>query len=142
MAERFVPLESRVLATMRTTRGWKKNRLAVALGMTAGTLYAYESGDSTMGFHSDSVGELEPRTGIAIVSLGAERRITFQYKRGKKEEFHYLLKSGSLLYMSPEIQQARLAGSSRLRGKCRSACPRLTGSSPSGMPLRVRPCSS
>jgi alkylated DNA repair dioxygenase AlkB len=65
----------------------------------------YESGDSTMGFHSDSIEELVPGTGVAIVSLGAERHIMFQYKRGKKEEFEYLLKNGSLLYMSPEIQQ-------------------------------------
>jgi alkylated DNA repair dioxygenase AlkB len=65
----------------------------------------YASGDSTMGFHSDSTEELVPGTGIAIVSLGSERHITFQYKRGQKEEFRYLLKSGSLLYMSPEIQK-------------------------------------
>jgi tetratricopeptide (TPR) repeat protein len=32
---------------MRTTRGWKKNRLAAALGMQPGTLYEYERGDAT-----------------------------------------------------------------------------------------------
>jgi alkylated DNA repair dioxygenase AlkB len=64
----------------------------------------YESGESTMGFHSDSTEELTEGTGVAIVSLGARRSITFQYKRGTKEEFDYPLVSGSLLYMSPQIQ--------------------------------------
>jgi alkylated DNA repair dioxygenase AlkB len=58
-----------------------------------------------MGFHADSTAELAEGTGIAIVSLGARRSITFQYKRGAKEEFEYPLVSGSLLYMSPEMQQ-------------------------------------
>lgn len=40
-----------------------------------------------------------------MVSLGAERSITFQYKRGKKEEYSYLLSSGSMHYMPLELQQ-------------------------------------
>lgn len=47
MEERSVPLESRVLAVMRTARWWKKNRLAQALGWKPGTLYDYESGKDT-----------------------------------------------------------------------------------------------
>jgi alkylated DNA repair dioxygenase AlkB len=46
-----------------------------------------------------------PNTGIAIVSLGAERDITFQVKRGTKDEFQYRLPSGSLLYMAADLQQ-------------------------------------
>jgi alkylated DNA repair dioxygenase AlkB len=65
----------------------------------------YESGEATMGFHSDSIVELVAGTGIAIVSLGAERHITFQYKRGTKTEFEYRLASGSLLYMPAQLQQ-------------------------------------
>jgi alkylated DNA repair dioxygenase AlkB len=65
----------------------------------------YASGEATMGFHSDSIEELVAGTGVAIVSLGAERCITFQYKRGQKDEFEYRLASGSLLYMPPQIQQ-------------------------------------
>jgi alkylated DNA repair dioxygenase AlkB len=65
----------------------------------------YPTGVATMGFHSDSTAELTVGTGIAIVSLGARRSITFQYKHGAKEEFEYPLMSGSLLYMSPELQQ-------------------------------------
>ena len=65
----------------------------------------YPNGDATMGFHSDSTTELEIGTGIAIVSLGSERILTFQYKRGEKQEFEYPLPGGSLLYMSQEVQQ-------------------------------------
>lgn len=66
----------------------------------------YESGESTMGFHSDSTDELMPGTGVAIVSLGTERSITFQSKQDKQIQHSYPLKSGSLLYMSAEIQHA------------------------------------
>lgn len=65
----------------------------------------YADGEASMGFHSDSTAELVPGSGIAIVSLGAQRAITFQYKHGDKAEFDFPLVSGSLLYMSPEIQQ-------------------------------------
>lgn len=83
------------------------DRLEARLGFRPNNclLNFYESGEATMGFHSDSTEELVAGTGVAIVSLGAERQITFQYERGKKEEFAYSLPSGSLLYMSPEIQQ-------------------------------------
>ena len=64
----------------------------------------YESGDATMGFHSDATDELAPGTGVAIVSLGAERAITFQSKPDKQAERLYLLRSGSLLYMAADVQ--------------------------------------
>ena len=59
-----------------------------------------------MGFHSDATDELAPGTGVAIVSLGAERSITFQSKPDKQIERSYPLKSGSLLYMSAEVQDS------------------------------------
>ena len=64
----------------------------------------YESGEATMGFHSDSTAGLVSGTGVAIISLGAERSITFQSKQDKKVERSYRLKSGSLLYMGAEVQ--------------------------------------
>lgn len=83
------------------------DRLELRLGFRPNNclLNCYESGDSTMGFHSDSEEGIAPGTGVAIVSLGAERRITFRSKRDKTEEYSYLLKSGTLLYMPPHIQQ-------------------------------------
>lgn len=63
----------------------------------------YPTGDSTMGFHSDSTAELDPGTGIAVVSLGAERTITFR-RFDKTASESYRLPSGSLLWMCPEMQ--------------------------------------
>ena len=63
----------------------------------------YPDGESTMGFHSDSTAELEPGTGIAVVSLGAERTITFR-RIDKSASESYRLPPGSLLWMSPEMQ--------------------------------------
>jgi alkylated DNA repair dioxygenase AlkB len=57
-----------------------------------------------MGFHTDATDDLVPGTGIAVVSLGAERTITFRNQRDRQLLEHYPLKSGSLLYMSPEMQ--------------------------------------
>jgi alkylated DNA repair dioxygenase AlkB len=65
----------------------------------------YETGDSTMGFHADSTVDLAPDTGIAIISLGAQRSITFRHGIDREKKFHYPLPNGSLLYMSQEIQQ-------------------------------------
>jgi alkylated DNA repair dioxygenase AlkB len=63
----------------------------------------YPDGGSTMGFHSDSTAELTPGTGIAVVSLGAERTVTFR-KLDKSERESHRLPSGSLLWMCPEMQ--------------------------------------
>src|SRR5262245_56461984 len=43
-AEMDLPVECRALAVMREARGWKKNRLAKALGMIPQTYYGYENG--------------------------------------------------------------------------------------------------
>jgi alkylated DNA repair dioxygenase AlkB len=65
----------------------------------------YESGESTMGFHSDAIEDLADETGVIIVSLGAERAIRFQSKHDKSDEHEFQLKSGSLLLMSQEVQK-------------------------------------
>lgn len=64
----------------------------------------YEDGLSSMGFHADSSEELAPGTGVAIISLGDVRTITFRSKSDKSVEFNYPLPSGSLLYMTKQIQ--------------------------------------
>jgi alkylated DNA repair dioxygenase AlkB len=64
----------------------------------------YADGEARMGFHSDSEDEIVPGTGIAIVSLGAERNLTFRSKQDKKCEISFPLSSGSLLYMPPGAQ--------------------------------------
>ena len=64
----------------------------------------YPSGDSTMGYHADSVVELEPGTGISIVSLGTPRVITFRREDDRSEIHELLLESGSLLHMTAAMQ--------------------------------------
>ena len=64
----------------------------------------YSDGNSFMGFHSDSVQELEPNTGVVIVSLGSERNILYRSKEDKEHKVKYLLKNGALLYMDNEVQ--------------------------------------
>lgn len=81
-------------------------RVATEVGFEPNNCLAnyYPDGDSTMGFHSDSTAELELGTGIAVVSLGAERTITFRRIDDKTVSESYRLPSGSLLSMSPEMQ--------------------------------------
>jgi alkylated DNA repair dioxygenase AlkB len=80
--------------------------LEVRLGFRPNNCLAnyYQTGRNTMGFHVDSTTELLPGTGIAIVSLGAERTLTFRRIDNKTIQVPYLLRSGSLLYMPPEVQ--------------------------------------
>ncbi len=65
----------------------------------------YPTGESRMGFHSDDVSVLVPGTGVAIVSIGSTRQITFRSKANKSDEYVYPLLPGSLLYMDDAIQE-------------------------------------
>ncbi|RCS41025.1 hypothetical protein DTL42_20765 [Bremerella cremea] len=65
----------------------------------------YETGENTMGYHADDTSGLLPRTGVAIVSLGSRRTISFRSIDGTTE-VAYKLEPGSLLYMGAEIQMA------------------------------------
>ena len=64
----------------------------------------YANGKSTMGFHSDTISYLEPETGIAIVSLGAERDLTFRNKENYDLRQTVPMPDGSLFYMTQETQ--------------------------------------
>jgi alkylated DNA repair dioxygenase AlkB len=83
------------------------DRLEVTLGFRPNNclLNFYENGDSTMGFHADGTEVLREGTGIAIISLGSERTITFRRTIDRSETYDYSVRSGSLLYMSQEIQK-------------------------------------
>ena len=65
----------------------------------------YLDGNSTMGYHSDSAAELKEGTGVAILSLGAERTISYRNKLNKEHKVKYKLESGALLYMDNNVQQ-------------------------------------
>lgn len=64
----------------------------------------YLDGNSSLGYHSDSSEELKEGTGVAIVSLGAERKINYKNKEDKNLIVSYSLKSGVLLYMGKDVQ--------------------------------------
>lgn len=64
----------------------------------------YETGRSTMGFHSDATYNLAEETGVAILSIGAERTLTFRAKADHTQIVNYLLPHGSLFYMSQQTQ--------------------------------------
>ncbi|WP_020470645.1 alpha-ketoglutarate-dependent dioxygenase AlkB [Zavarzinella formosa] len=66
----------------------------------------YPTGDSTMGYHSDSVDELEPGTGISIVSLGTARSMSFRREADRSEIHELVLVGGSLLHMTSAMQAA------------------------------------
>lgn len=64
----------------------------------------YPDGSSTMGYHSDSIDDLEPGTGIAILSLGAARAISFCREANRSEVHELVLSSGSLLHITAGMQ--------------------------------------
>jgi alkylated DNA repair dioxygenase AlkB len=82
------------------------DRLLATLGFmpTSCLINFYPDGRSKMGFHSDEVANLAPDTGIAVISLGAERNLSFRSTRDYNVRSSVLLPHGSLLYMSLATQ--------------------------------------
>ena len=72
----------------------------------------YPDERAKMGFHSDDVADLEPDTGVAIVSLGAARRLSFRRRAlpaggappHPDGRFALTLAGGSLLFMPHAVQ--------------------------------------
>lgn len=82
----------------------------------------YETGEKTMGFHSDDTTGLVPRTGVAIVSLGSMRHISFRSIETPSAEVAFPLAPGSLLYMDEAVQKAWTHAIKREKG----AGPRIS----------------
>lgn len=64
----------------------------------------YHDGKSTMGYHSDNTEILSSGTGVAIISIGADRILKFKNKINSEIIIEYNLKNGSLFYMDDIIQ--------------------------------------
>lgn len=58
-----------------------------------------------MGFHSDQTDILFEGTGVAIISLGQTRILRFRNIENKEIIKDYPLESGSLFYMTNEVQK-------------------------------------
>lgn len=82
------------------------DRVSTRLGYESNNCLAhyYPGGDSNMGYHADATDDLVEGTGIAVVSLGAERALSFRSQSDRLVIEHYPLRSGSLPYMCPEMQ--------------------------------------
>ena len=65
----------------------------------------YLDGKSKMGFHSDQIDILEKDTGVVIISLGEERVLRFREIENPETIVDFPLPSGSLLYMTQEVQK-------------------------------------
>jgi len=65
----------------------------------------YSDGKSTMGFHSDTISNLDGDTGIVIISLGAERDLTFRNIADYDNRLTCKMTNGSLFYMTQETQK-------------------------------------
>jgi alkylated DNA repair dioxygenase AlkB len=64
----------------------------------------YENGQAKIGYHADTTTMLVPNTGIAVLSLGGTRTFRFRKIDEKDLKINYLLKEGSLIYMTYEMQ--------------------------------------
>jgi alkylated DNA repair dioxygenase AlkB len=76
----------------------------------------YETGRSKMGFHADDTTELQPGTGVAIVSVGYPRKLTYRSKKNPEVQHAFLLPPGSVLYMGSEVQDNWVHAIKRQKG--------------------------
>ena len=77
----------------------------------------YRSGDDSMGLHADDEPELGPDPLVAIVSLGAARRLVVKPRRKEGHERHDLeLGHGTLLVMGGTCQRHYVHGVPRQAG--------------------------
>lgn len=65
----------------------------------------YTDGRSKMGFHADQTDILEEGTGIAIISVGETRTLRFKHINDPLVINDYPLPSGSLIYMTQQVQE-------------------------------------
>lgn len=64
----------------------------------------YLDGNSKMGYHSDQIDILDSDSGIAIISVGETRTLKFRNIVNKELFESYNLNSGSLIYMTQNVQ--------------------------------------
>jgi alkylated DNA repair dioxygenase AlkB len=85
-----------ICAQVKVTLGFEPNNCLINF---------YEDGRDKMGFHSDEIDNLEPDTKIVIISLGAERKLSFRSTVDYEQRCYFWLPHGSLLHMSQATQR-------------------------------------
>ncbi|HQZ17787.1 MAG TPA: alpha-ketoglutarate-dependent dioxygenase AlkB [Vicinamibacteria bacterium] len=78
--------------------------LALRVPFTSVGLNLYRSGKDSVAPHNDHLHELERGQPIALLSLGATRRMTIRAKQPPRRAFHTDLERGSLFVMSYDTQ--------------------------------------
>ncbi len=98
----FTPTARRLLERVRTRADMPFNHVLVN---------RYRSGDDSMGLHADDESELGPDPTVAIVSLGATRRLVIKPRRKQDRARHDLeLGHGALLVMGGTCQRHYIHG--------------------------------
>ena len=100
-AREFPAQLAALLPALENKIGWLPNNCLINF---------YADGAATMGFHADATDILADGTGVAIVSLGDERALTFKNIADKSVRFEQPMPAGSLLSMSAATQSAWLHG--------------------------------
>ena len=77
---------------------------ATGVAFTSVGLNFYRDGRDSVAPHNDHLDEIAPACPIALLSLGATRRMTIRAKAAPRRLFHLDLAAGSLLLMSYETQ--------------------------------------
>jgi alkylated DNA repair dioxygenase AlkB len=77
---------------------------ATGVAFTSVGLNFYRDGRDSVAPHNDHLDEIAPGLPIALLSLGASRRMTIRAKTAPRRVFHLDLAAGSLLVMSYETQ--------------------------------------
>jgi alkylated DNA repair dioxygenase AlkB len=91
----FLPQLSQIISKLNTVIGFEPNNCLINY---------YLDGKAKMGFHSDRTDILYPGTGVAIVSVGESRTLRFRNIIDKELFIDYNLSSGSLIYMTQQVQ--------------------------------------
>jgi alkylated DNA repair dioxygenase AlkB len=91
----FLPELEAINKKLKTIIGFEPNNCLINY---------YLDGKSKMGYHSDQTDILQTDTGIAIVSVGETRTLKFRNIVNPEKFLNYELTSGSLVYMTQDIQ--------------------------------------
>jgi alkylated DNA repair dioxygenase AlkB len=93
-------------------------RVGVQIGVSFNHVLAnrYRSGDDSMGLHADDEPELGPDPLVAIVSLGAARRLVVKPRTHGRERQDLTLGHGALLVMGGTCQRHYVHGVPRQAG--------------------------
>jgi alkylated DNA repair dioxygenase AlkB len=76
----------------------------------------YETGNNRMGYHADDTSDWADGAGVAIVSIGSPRNITFRHRHDPENRHKFNLEAGSMLYMDAAVQEDWFHAINRQKG--------------------------